>query len=263
MKAARKISNMDGRPLFSAGVESDFTLETRDGFTLYGIRNAVVAKPAEKLFVIAHGVTGFPTEYLHQMAARYFVGKGYDVVRFCFYTDQPDARKMKNCTLEDQVADLRLVIEKMRPGYGKVFVAGHSYGGMTAMLANPDVDAISMWDSTLWSYKEFWERETRPDTSYGCRAFDYGFSVPVGEKMFAEGVSYTPDRTMPLARAMKSPVQVMAAGEDVRRRGQEEIFSVLPSPKDFAVIEGAGHEFTEGDTVFDLLDRTYEWFERF
>jgi pimeloyl-ACP methyl ester carboxylesterase len=242
--------------------ESRFALDTPDGFRIYGILNRAAA-PAEKLLVIAHGVTGFPGEWLHQSAARYFAARGYDVVRFAFYSGEDNARKLLNCTLQTHAADLGLVLAGKRAGYKKVFVAGHSYGGMTTLLANPDVNAVTMWDSTLWPYKEFWERETRFDEESGLYFFDYGFAVAVSPEMVAEGSAYDFDRVAALAQQMKAPVQMIGASDGIRTDGQKRVFACFPGRKDFALIPGSGHEFTEGETVFALLEKTYDWFERF
>lgn len=242
--------------------EERFSIATPDGKRIYGVVNRA-QDPAGKLLVIAHGVTGFPGEWLHKSAALWFSARGYDVIRFAFYSGEPDARKLTDCTLETHAQDLNLVIAEKRKGYEKLFVAGHSYGGMTALIANPDVDAATFWDSTLYSYKEFWERETRYDERSGLYFFDYGFAVPVSPAMVEEGSACDFDKVAALAGRMKAPVQILGAGDGIREDGQRRVYACFREPKDFAIIPGSGHEFTEGGTVFELLEKTYGWFERF
>lgn len=250
-------------PPLSPGHESRFALATPDGFTLYGIRNNAGDTPSDRLMIIAHGLGGYATEYLHQTAAHYFVAKGYDVVRFFFYTCEKNARRLSQCMLKDHVADLNLVIAHFRPEYQNVFIAGHSYGGMTALMANPDVNAVSMWDSTLFPYKDFWDRESRYDERLDCYILDYGYEVLVSKAMVEESSAFDFAFTKKLANAMTAPVQLLVADEGLRTKGQQSTFKEFPEPSDFALIPGAGHCFTEGGAIFDLLDKTYYWFGRF
>ncbi len=250
-------------PVISAGHEEAFILGLPDGFKLYGAINRPRENAAGKLLVIAHGLGGFTGEYMHQMAARYFIYHGYDVVRLSFYSPEPDARRLSGTTLAQQVQDLQAVLSHFADGYDKVYVAGHSYGGMTTLIANPDIEAVSLWDSSLYPYTDFWARESRVMETCGCTVLDYGYEAVVSPEMIAEGQGYDWDKVQALAEAMRAPTQIIVAGAHIKRPGQKQVYDVLPAPKDYITIDGADHEFVNGDTVYQLLDNTRLWFERF
>lgn len=241
--------------------DETFALSTPDGFKIYGLYNKS-PNPNGKLLIIAHGLTGHTREYLHQMAARHFTGAGYDVVRMEFYGDEPGARRLYEANLKLHVQDLKQVLAHFRGDYKKVFIAGHSYGGMTSMLLNPEVDAISMWDSSLYPYKEWWAWSTRYAPEHNCYLMYTGTESIISAQMVEEGSSWDWDKTSAAARAMKAPVQLMIAGLHVERPGQMKLFNEFPEPKDVRTFQ-AGHDFFENDTVFDLLQQTQAWFDRF
>ncbi len=241
----------------------DFTLPTDDGFTLYGILNEAVVPGDGKLLVIMHGMGGHPMEYLHQTAMRYFTQAGYDVARFSFYSSEDDSRKLRHCLLKNQVADLHNVLAHFRGKYKKTCVAGHSYGGMTALVANPDVAAVSLWDSSLYPYHEYWARETSYEERLGYYVLDYGYEILVSKAMVEESCSYDMAAMEKLAQDFRSPFHIGVAGAHVDRPGQKQVFDLIRTPKKYSFIAGADHDFASGSTVFELMDETHEFFERF
>lgn len=246
------------------GPDEGFFLPTPDGFCIYGVVNKAIAdKPARKLLVLAHGLTGHYSEYIFMMARDFFTARGYDVVRFDFYSSEPKARSLRDCLLQTHIQDLEQVLAHFREGYDSVFVAGHSYGGMTTLVANPDVNAISLWDSSLYPYREYWEREARYLPELDCYALYTGINALVGKAMVEESCRYDLEKMRNVAEALKPPAQIIAAAEHVKRPGQKQVFDMLPDPKDYTEVKGAHHDFCENDTAQILMNKTWEWFERF
>ena len=242
-------------------LERPFELPTTPPFRIYGLYNQAGDEPSDRLVILLHGLTGFITEYMHITAAHRFAAEGYDVLRPAFYSSEEDARRFEDCTLAEHVADLNTILDAYAPAYKEIYICGHSYGGMTAMMANPDITAVSLWDSSLYPYVDYWERETRWSDRYQVRVYDYGYLIPAGEEMVKDAARYTLDVVEKAARAMKARTQLVISGAHVDRPGQRQAFSFFPDPKRCDTIEDADHDFVNLGTMDKLLDVTLDWFE--
>lgn len=250
--------------LWQRGVDESFALPSPDGFTIHGTLNkALSTAPSRKLAIFAHGMTGHSSEYIFMTARDFFTTRGYDVVRFEFYCSEPHARSLRDCLLQTYVQDLQQVIAHFRKDYDSIFVAGHSYGGMTALVANPDINAISLWDSSLYPYKEYWERESRYIPELECYSVYAGINALVGKAMIEESLTYDLEKMRAIAEDLNVPTQLVVAAEHVKRPGQKMVFDMITAPKDYTEIKGAHHDFCDNDTAQDLMTKTWEWFERF
>lgn len=248
--------------------EDTFALDTGDGFTIYGRINRSRLAPAARAIVLCHGLTGHINEHHFQEAKRFFAARGYDVIRFGFYSEEENARQITDCSVAVHVRDLRTVLAHFAPQYQKVFVAGHSYGGLTILMANPEnVAAVSLWDASFYDtgenpqWEKFWECNEALDT---CLITWPPMSIIVGKNLYNEKKSFTRKFLNDYAESLSAPAQVLAAGANSENiPNQKILFDCLKSEKEFYLIPGAGHCFFEGDTVFDLLEKTLQWFERF
>lgn len=250
------------------GLEETFALDSGDGFTIYGRINRAHARVATRAVVLCHGLTGHINEHHFQEAKRFFAARGYDVIRFSFYSEEENARQIVDCSVAVHVSDLRIVLAHFALQYEKLFVAGHSYGGLTVLMANPEnVAAASFWDASyvaagenpLW--EKYWQYDEAQDT---CLIIWPPISAVVGKNFYNERKSFTRKFLDDYAESFVAPAQVLAAGaysENIPN--QKTLFDCLASEKEFYLISGATHVFVEGDTVFDLLEKTYQWFERF
>lgn len=250
-------------PLAPESCDQPFILNAGDGRRIYGTLNhARGEKKAKKLLISAHGLTGYPEEWLHTMAMRWFTARGYDVVRFSFYHPAEDARSLQTCLLADHINDLKVVVGYHGPDYDKVYIAGHSYGGMTTVCLNPEVNAVALWDSTLYPYSDWWVTNTRAVPEWKAHFLSDHIEVLANEAMIEEAAQYTLRKMRQLARAMKAPVMLAIAELHYERPGQKQVFESFPDPKTLETVQ-AGHDFFEDDKVFELLQKTEDWFEKF
>lgn len=241
--------------------EKDFTLLTADGMQIYGRVNYAGDKPSPKAVVTSHGLTGYMNEYIHLMARDYFNERGYDVIRFNYYSSEKDARILKDCTLQTHAVDLNTVTNHFSPQYEKIFIAGHSYGGLTILLANPKANAVSFWDASF--VPEFWKTEASYVPELDCYKIGWGSEKLAGKAMYQEAENLKENDSISMARALKCPAQVLLAGENNENTNRTLLFDSLKDPKDFYDVPGADHCFNKGKTVYDLLEKTHAWFERF
>jgi len=86
----------------------------------------------------------------------------------------------------------------------------------------------------------------------------------VGKKFYDETQTFTTDRMKQWAKKFTRPVQVIAAGGYKENLPyQKKMFrSISSEQKEYTAIAGASHGFNEGNTVFELLESTYSWFEK-
>lgn len=241
--------------------ESNFSLTAGDGAVISGTLNRAGDAPAAKLVILSHGLTGHPNEYIHLMARDYFNDRGYDVVRFGYYGYGPGARNLKDCTLKIHASDLNAVVGEFSSSYKKIFVAGHSYGGLTILFANPKANAVSFWDSSF--VPSFWKTEGIYIPEMDCYKIGWGTDKLVGKAMVEEAAALREEDSIAMAQALSSPGQVLLAGDNDENTKRTLLFESLKGPKDFYDVPHADHCFNKGKTVYDLLEKTHCWFERF
>ena len=246
--------------------EDVFSVPLGDGHTLYGRINKA-DKPARKAVVLCHGLTGHMYEHQYMLARTFFTERGYDVIRFNFYGEEPDARRITDCTVALHAQDLQKLLQHYAPQYESLCVTGHSFGGLAVLMANsPHIAAASLWDGTFIPFAE--DKNFSGQWSYNKDLGEYvvnwsPLTKVVGKKFYEETRTFTTERMEQWAKAFKRPVQVIAAGAfNDNVPYQKKMFETLASgKKEYTVIEGASHGFNEGDAVFKLLESTHRWFE--
>lgn len=235
----------------------------RDGKRIFVIRNYASSTPSEKVVVIAHGLAGAPTGYMHQMARKFFTEHGYDVIRLAFYWDtHPDYRRLHQTTLELQANDLNDVIAALCPNYKKTYVCGHSYGGLTLVLANPKAEAFAFWDNSYQPDTRLWAKSTTPASDHKTHLLHWEYWITIGNAMYDEGRNFSREKAASIAKQIKTRSKIFVASESSLIEDTQMLFEDLDCPKEIETIKGAGHTFVEGLIVYDLLTKTLEWFER-
>lgn len=248
--------------------EIPLTLEADDGKSIYGLLSEAI-HPArnedKRLVVLAHGLTGNPLEHQHMLCRDILIENGYDVIQFWFYHHEPDARKLHECTLASHVRDLRSVLKGASAGYDSVFVAGHSYGGLTTILCNPDnVKAISLWDPSFKPWKEFWHGCLVGDVpEYKAHLMDGHYYGMVGRAMVEEARSLTEEEVEAAARELEMPCQLVLADREMGRIENDLYNHLIMTEKERIEIAGADHGFRLNHSGHELADTVCEWFDKF
>ena len=219
--------------------EHKFRIPTGDGHIIYGKLNMAEAEPSKKAVVFAHGLTGHMHQHKYQTGRRYFNERGYDVIRFAFYTDEEKARRLPECTLAVHAADLAQVLKHFAAQY-ELYLVGHSYGGLTSIIANPrNVKAISLWDPSVNPYEAVWRQGARYDAVRDVYILPWRVDVTVGKDMYEESRAYPLEKTCELAGKMAAPVQLaLADGPGPNRAAINES---LKAPKDIHSVKAANH----------------------
>ncbi|MBP9049651.1 MAG: alpha/beta hydrolase [Alphaproteobacteria bacterium] len=242
--------------------DQQISIPSYDGKTIYALFNqASISSQSNSLVILAHGLTGHPREFLHVMAAREFVSCGYDVARISFYDGWPNARTLRNCTVDLHARDLNTFVNHYRQKYPNIFIAGHSYGGFSLLFANPSVNAVSFWDST-WT--PGWHKEVSYIQELDCFALNHGKENLIGRPMYEEADYYANNPPVDTASRFQSPAQVVLAGANEKLgRARDQLFQALGvTDKELIKIDKADHQFTQGRSVEHLITSTKSWFNQ-
>lgn len=243
--------------------ENDFYLDARDGKKIF-VRHATPIKSKNKAVIIAHGIPGNPNEYIHMSARNFFIEKGYDVYRLSFYDENDQARKLHTTTLELQANDLNDAVNALSEKHEKMYVCGHSYGGATTIFANPKAQAIAFWDSSFYVWKH-WEQFEKDEQTFEKELLgksDRIFQL-YSKAMMKHAQEQDEESMRDLTSLIASPSRVITSEEDYFIDSGKQLYQSLTCMKDHKAIKDADHQFLNGDTVQDLLNATYAWFERF
>lgn len=242
-------------------MEKEWTLQTPDGATVYGVTNG--SGHAKSAIFMVHCLAGDRNHYAFKRAADYF-SPDYDVYRFDLYTWKAGARHLIDCTIQTHADDLNYVMAEYASKYSKVFLIGHSYGGPSVMLANPShVTAVSLWDPSYDLNKiqeSFTKKYVEQQRLYSC---DWGICILIGEPMYQEAGQLDAHACAELSKKFKSPIQVIHASEGVYIHDAESYHSHGDKRNIREVVSGTEHNFYEGHSCDDLLQLTAKWFEKF
>lgn len=244
-------------------IEETLSLKADDAKDIYFVLNKLDDKRCDRVIIIGHGLTGHINEALHHYAKTFFIKDGdCHVARLSFYGCENNARKLDECTVDTHARDLNMLVEHLSQKYDKVFYVGHSYGGLTALLANPTVTATCFWDSTYTP--DFWDTEATYHEALDAYIIGWGVNSIASRAMVEEAKSLTYDVMKQKASAYKSPACVILAGANEEKiESREKLFDDLPNPKKLVTVDGADHCFNNGLTVYELLTGTAKWFNGF
>lgn len=244
----------------------EWTLQTPDNKVIHGETDYANAEGnSDKALVLVHGLTGHKGEYHIKGAADYFSQHGYDVVRFNLYGDDEGARWLRDCTLQTHAQDLNQVLQDQVQGYDKIFIAGHSYGGPTIMIAQPEMaTALCLWDPTFDIPKRIENGDFKVSRNQDDYLWHKAIEVVIGAGMIEERKTrYKSHECLELSKQIAHvPIQVIAA-EDENASDLISWHSAGNPMNERHVILGADHCFWRGDTFKQLITLTHQWFEKF
>lgn len=249
-------------------MEKEIKIKTTDSKYIYGVlripRNSLRLN-GKPLVVFVHGLTGHKNEHHFFNGARFFEKRGWPTFRFDLYGDEKRSRHLQNCTLETHAKDLDTVIDYfINKGAKKIFVAGHSYGGLTILASkNKKYDAITLWDSSYEPFGFFKHAKRVMLKESAVYIEDWGIQFVLGEEMIKEAKKLTGKKCVNLIKSVHAPVNIIVAGKGGLIKGGKKYFKAANVPKEFTVIKNATHCFDEDGAEEKLFQETYNWFSKF
>ncbi len=240
-------------------------LPDSEGLKIKGILRGKLANP---LVVMMHGLPGTGNRLLQYLGARYLYEHGFNSLRLFMYDFDVRTRNLIDCTLQNYADDFDEVISYLRKkGVKRLFATGHSYGGLTILKSQANLDGAVLWDpshGSFWSehrddkYNLEYPTITAGDIVIGIGG--YGYIVP--KRLDKE--NHTMGDTSEWSARKGYPLKLIAAGKGaVSDLGQKYIDAANP-PKEYKEITNAAHSFDDSDEIMlQLFDETVSWFERF
>lgn len=238
-------------------MEREVVIKTPDGFNIYGTL-ALPEEKSEKLVIFVHGFTGDRNEHIFFNGAKFLKANSIASFRFDLYSWQKDARTFTDCDIQTHVDDLCTVFDHFKDEYKKIYLVGHSWGGIVVLHSELTTAGIILWDCSHPS-NAFEEDEYKYNEMLGAYLLYWGNVYVVGKKMHDETLNMMP--AVDLVSWVKAPIKVICAGNGVLIDGGKNYFELAKEPKAFVVIEGAGHTFDEEGTEEKLFQETHDWID--
>ena len=236
-------------------MEINLKIPAQDGKMIY----ARLCGPIDRILVIfVHGLGGRMDQHIFYNYARFLEKHGISSIRFNLYSWEDDARKLDECTLKTHSEDLDTVIAYGRgKGANKIIVIGHSYGGPTILFSkDKNFNAVILWDPS-YGYPDSFKRSEYIESLRLYKA-TWEFNVLIGKQMIDEAKDIE-IREEQAIKELKVPVKVISAGQSHLVKGCKRYFELANEPKEYTLIENAGHTFDEEGTEEKLFEETLTW----
>lgn len=235
--------------------EREIKIPLSDGKVAYAKIRGDFTKPA---IIFAHGLTGSMEEILPYEASKFFAESGFSFLRFDFYSWWDDGRKLGDCTLSTHASDLDDVVEYARSqGAPKVYVIGHSYGGVATLLSRKQkFDGAVLLDPSHPSVGLFANAPYIKE----LKAYIWNGNVDyvIGQEMVEMDRSLTASA---IVSRYAKPTLLISAGAGSLVEGCTDYTQRLqPSATaSHLTITGASHTFSDEDKRQEALEATLGW----
>lgn len=240
-------------------MERNLNINTPDGHVIYGTLK-LPKENADKLVIFVHGFTGFRNEHLFFNGAKFFAQKGVATFRFDLYSDEKGGRTFTDCDTQTHVDDLQSVYDYFKTEYKKVYLVGHSWGGVVVLQLKLNVSGIILWEPSHSSF-DFKEDEYKFNEALDAYLLNWGNVYVVGKKLHDETINIIP--AAKLISGINSPIKIISAGNSNLLEGGKDYYKLAQEPKAFTIVDGASHCFDEEGAEEELFAETFDWIDKF
>lgn len=235
-------------------METKVSIKTSDDHIIYGTLNSPENK-TDKLVIFVHGFTGNCEEHIFFNGAKFLKSKGIASFRFDLYNWQEKGRIFMDCDTQTHVDDLKTVFNHFKNQFSKIYLVGHSWGGVVVLDSKLDAAGIILWDPSHCSSN--WEGDYTYVESLDSYLLNWGVVFVVGKKMYKDTLECK--KADDLILGNDSAIKVICAGKGELIEGGKEYIGLAKGLKAFVIIEGAGHTFDEEGTEDKLFKETINW----
>lgn len=217
----------------------------------------------DRLVIYTHGFRASASDFQAYLSRFFFVGEGYDFLRFNFYGYADNQRKLHECDLATHISDYEAVIDHIKKDYTSIFVIGHSLGALIAMMANADaVSATSLWDGT---YPPAIALADSLDPSMSLnndlQVISGRFHSLISSKFVNSIDDIDAEKARHVAQALNCPAQLVTAGQSCYETAHKNWFADFPDNASHVLLPEADHNFT-GNQIFEAISLTNNWFNQ-
>jgi pimeloyl-ACP methyl ester carboxylesterase len=240
-------------------MEKEITIKVDKNKWMKGVLRGNMRQP---LILFVHGMTGTRDEHIFFNGARFFEKHGFATFRFNLYDWVPEARKLKECTLAVHAQDVAAIIAYFREkGVKRIGASGHSYGGLTLLMRQLDLDALVLWDPTYNAARFYKKAQYIPQLKGFYREFAYG--IFLGKKMVEEACRLTEKACDILPERITAPLRVINAGKGILIKGGRRYVGHAGGPSSHVIIPNAKHCFDEDGAEEKLFQESLKWYKKY
>ncbi|MFA7717253.1 MAG: alpha/beta fold hydrolase [Candidatus Absconditabacterales bacterium] len=246
-------------------MQKELNIKTKDKKIIYGTVNTPKGE-SNGLIIFVHGLTDNFDSHMLPNSAKYFTDKGYITYRFNLYGEKKQERKLKEVNLKNHVNDLNIVIKHFEKMKQKIFIVGHSFGGLTILYSNiKRITGIILRDASIGG------KELLDDVHYNSKTHMYnidrgdGIIHIIGSTMYKDFM-INPQKHLERISKIHVPIKIICAGNGLqvgKKYNKVAYYKAANKPKELSIIVGAGHCFDVKGTEEKLFEETYKRIKRF
>jgi pimeloyl-ACP methyl ester carboxylesterase len=234
-------------------MESNISINTEDEFRIYGVLNS--SDKNEKLVIFVHGLTGDRDYHLYHRASRLFPKSGLDTFRFDLFSNQPEARRLTDCSLSTFSSDLSAVLTLFSKSYTNIHVVGHSIGGCVAINSSQELmHSMILWDTALQT-----DPEAKSPFEYNEYLNLYIARLKIEYLLSVKLIKERSEQDQRVINKIKCPTNLIFAGNTGIHTDWDNLLESLTVYYETSIIKGAGHGFSEYGVDEKILDNTLDW----
>ena len=198
-----------------------------------------------------------------QAGEEFFTANGFDVYNYDRYSDQETGGRRPRSlgdgiTIARQASDIQDICRFFQGRYRKIYLAGHSYGGLTLVYANAPVAAVALWDATYAANRWLdcdWCRVTFSETDQGEKRIFLswldGQEHLINPSIYYESKCLTREVVQEWAKCLTAPALIV----NIRENAEAHSGYQHNIPANRCLVVNADHDFTE--------PATRDWFNRY
>lgn len=219
----------------------------------------------QPLVILIHGLAGDNRGLLPFLLARSLHEHGFATLRVNMYDLTKDTRDIVDCTMETHAEDLSRIVAYVRKQHSpQVFAVGHSYGGLTILSSDAELDGAVLLDPSHFRCS------MELDESLDSRRKEITQKVVAYEN----GAGYIDPLPMVRERKLKAtlaeealaqkayPLLFIAAENGILLPYIEKYHRVANQPKKLYVAKGASHALTDSDEIMlNVFQQTLTWLQ--
>mgnify|MGYP006285090717 CR=1 FL=1 len=221
--------------------------------------------PSDKAILMAHGLGCTQHMAAFPEATSKFLQKGYDVIHFEMNGMDSLSRPPASVNLETFADDVTTVASYFRPKYKKLYAVGHSYGGTALILANPEIEAASLWDAAYGLPEDQdWVRDFVAWVDDDHFTPSWNEDITLHRQLLDVEATYTRAKCAELSRVCCFPVQSLLAENFTEETNGESFDTHSPHPASCRKRYNEQDHFFEDDPEAreDMIAQTIAFFEK-
>lgn len=213
------------------------------------------------LIIMVHGLPGDGNELLQFLGARYLYERGFSTLRLSLYPGGGQGRDLIGSSIDTHAEGFDTVVDYIKKqGAKRVFAIGHSYGGLTIIKSQSQIDSAVLWDPTHGSVYlaiKSDPSESKPRHIDDLVVYNYGNLSVLPHHIEEQNMNL--GNTTSLADKPYS-ILIISAGKGIMVENGAMYAGVGNNQQ--IIIDDAHHQFDDSDEVIEqLLSATANWLD--